>query len=159
MHARSYLWFSYTKHKQVWLKNTPQVYPISLPPLFLTAATGDAAWSSLGTTQGSSLSCNQDPDRLCRRGSQDGQCENKFKFIKKRMFSSALKAGIKTTMQHIITVRIYWECRPYLCMCVCACMPARMCVQGNGEVPWESTSLGFWYNRKTRLKLQGCLTT
>lgn len=158
MHARSYLWFSYTKHKQVWLKTTPEVHPISLPPLFLTAATGDAAWSSLGTTEGSSLSCSQDPDWLCRRGLQDGQCEDKFKSIKKRMFSNAVKAGIKTTTQHIIMVRVYWECRPYLCMCACvhACKNVG---GGNGEIPWESTSLGFWYSRKIQLKLQGCLTT
>lgn len=143
MHARSYLWFSYTKHKQLWLKNTSQVHPISLPLLSLTAATGDAAWSSLGTTQGSSLSCSQDPDWLCRRGWQDGQCEDKFKSIKEkfksikeRMFSNSLKGGIKTTTQHIITVRVYWECRPYLCMCACMHACKNVCAR-----QWRS-SLG-----------------
>lgn len=87
MYASFCLWFSHTKPRWVWLKNAPQVHPISLPPLFLTAATGDAARRSPSTMQGPHLHCSWDPDRVHRQGLQGGQCEAKFKFIKKRTVS------------------------------------------------------------------------
>lgn len=68
MYASFCLWFSHTKPRWVWLKKAPQVHPISLPPLFLTAATGDAAWRSPSTMQEPHLHCSWDPEWVHRRG-------------------------------------------------------------------------------------------